>query len=233
MPRRLAAALALAIVATLGAVPAARAQPGMEIAGPTDPGVDGAGPAAGDRTLGLFFPTGHLLEPGQAQLSARGYVVLLQAAIGVHDRIELSADAIFLVGAGAGGRVALTPRSSPLKLVAEARLWAFLEGPAALQLGATIGYQLDRFNLHANFSEMPINGERLYVANAGVIHQTLPWLAIGADYGNFQLADEELGGVALGVKLGRGAFDLDIMMLIDPGSDHNPVFPLLNLTGRL
>jgi hypothetical protein len=234
MPRRFAAALALAILATLGVSPDARAQPGAEIAGPTDPVAVAATPApeGSQRTHGLFFPTGHLLEPGQVQGSVRAYVVFHQLAVGVHERVELSVDAILFLGAGAGGRVSLLPRSSPLKLVAEARLWALIEGPAALQLGGTAGYQQDRLNLHANFSEMPVDGERLYAANAGIVHQSLPWLALGADLGSFHLGDSDFRGLALGVKIGRRFFDIDIMMLIDAGSEDAPIVPLINLTGR-
>jgi hypothetical protein len=205
------------------------AEPPAETATATD-GFVRRGPP---RTHGVAFATGHLLEVGTFQFSARAYGFFSQLAVGLHERIELSADVIGfgLFGAGIGARASLTPPESRLRAVVGAKLWTLAVSPIKpVQLGATLGVQSDRLNFHANVSEMPTDDGRLWLGTVGAHCELSEVVSIGVDAGRIAVdTNDELTGVIAGVKLTGHQFDMDIVV----AANDEGALPMLGFTGRL
>jgi hypothetical protein len=184
------------------------------------------------RTHGLAFETGHLLEPGTFQVSARAYGMFTQVGVGLHERIELSADLVgfWLVGAGAGARVSLTDPASKLRAAIGAKIWALTFSPLKpVQVSGTLAIQEDRVNIHANVSEMPTENDRLWLGSVGFLYELTPLVSIGADIGRVATGTDGFNGVIGGVKLTSDGFDMDIAV----AANEEGAVPLLGITGRL
>lgn len=226
--RRFAFALALVSLA-----PAAAADPAPTSTTETAIATASAG-AEAPRTHGVLFPTGELMEPGHVQGSLRGYGLWSTARLGLHEHLELEAQALVFLGAAAGVRVGLTDSSSPLRAVASASIWWVGDNrPMSLSLGGTLGYTADRLNIHSTISEMPLDDERMWIANAGFLYRSSPRVSVGIDAGQIALGGDRLRGAAAGFKLTGKYFDIDLAAIFSPElSSDMPMIPIVSLTGR-
>ena len=217
------------------------------------PAPESAQPGLDDQTHVFFLPTGNTLRAGEAAFRGHGLFLYDQLAYGVSDNIEITVSApIVPIFAGAGIRVQILPRTSPLRLLVTAGIWrGFEDSMEELTVASgsgTLAYQTDNVNFHASigamkpvrrapYADAPSNERPVVQASLGAVIRSSERSALFFETGqltaNDGYDDDSMEGVAAGIKLIRSSYDVDLgFLLIFEKDIESPALPFVSADFR-
>jgi hypothetical protein len=198
------------------------------------------------RTHNGLMPTGELVPAEHSEVALHNFIYMT-GALGLTDRLELdvSAPVVPLFGQ-AGLRLALTPRSAPLKLVVGVNAWVSLlhesTGSAVYSGTVTVAYQSERTNLHGTlmfFSDLK-SDDAVGVTSVGASYRATPTVAAFVEVSQVIAGTPREAGrfytSSAGLKFLGETTDVDagilLLSLPDSSDDLSIPLPFVSVTRR-